>query len=122
MASLEEVQLFLQDFHQKMKVWEIRFRDDRGKNFQALLILEISGAERIKIIESISANDYSQGPIPDTLNAGAPLWIFGKLVKSKMVYIKISMGVSNKPVIYISFHEAEYEMRFPFKDNYYESQ
>lgn len=59
--------------------------------------------------------DYSEGPKTDTLNAGAPLWVFGKLVKNKMIYIKISVGPENRPVICISFHEAEHEMSFPFK-------
>lgn len=105
---------FLSEFHQKMKIFEIRYRDDRGKNFQALLDLEISPASRTKIIESLISNDYVEGPIPDTLNAGAPLWVFGKTVKSREVYIKISVGEQNKNVICISFHEAEYEMNYPF--------
>lgn len=114
-ATKEEIQSFLADFHQKMKIWEIRVRDDRGKNTQALFNLEITSAQRIKIIEALSIIDYSEGPKTDSLNAGAPLWVFGKLVKDQMIYIKISIGPLNRPVICISFHEAEYEMFFPFK-------
>jgi hypothetical protein len=99
MATKEEVRSFLSDFHQKMKIWEIRFRDDRGKNTQALNNLEMSPAQRIKIIETLSVIDYSEGPKTDTLNAGAPLWVFGKEIKSR-----------------ISFHEAEYEMQLAFKE------
>jgi hypothetical protein len=115
MVPKEDVQSFLSDFHQKMKIWEIRVRDDRGKNTQALLSLEISPLQRIKIIEALSINDYSEGPKTDTLNAGAPLWVFGKQVKNQIIYIKISIGPPNRPVICISFHEAEREMSFPFK-------
>ena len=115
MATKEEVQVFLADFHQKMKIWEIRFRDDRGKNTQALLNLEISPAQRIKIIEALSTEDYTEGPNEDTLYAGAPLWVFGKPVKNCQIYIKISMGPPNRAVICISFHEAEYPMQFPLK-------
>lgn len=115
MVTKEEVQSFLSDFHQKMKVWEIRVRDDRGKNTQALLSLEMSPVQRIKIIEALSMTDYSKGPTTDTLNAGAPLWVFGKEVKTRTIYIKISVGPPNRPVICISFHEAEREMSFPFK-------
>ena len=117
MATREEIQSFLLDFHQKMRVWGIRVRDDRGKNTQALFNLELSPAQRIKIIETLSMIDYSEGPKIDTLNAGAPLWVFGKLVKKRMIYIKISIGPSNRPVICISFHEAEYEMQFPLKES-----
>jgi hypothetical protein len=115
MATKEEAQSFLTEFHQKMKIWEIRVRDDRGKNTQALLDLEKSPLQRIKIIEALSITDYSKGPQADTLNAGAPLWVFGKQVKNRMIYIKISIGPANRPVICISFHEAEREMQFPFK-------
>ena len=116
MVTKEEVQLFLSDFHQKMKIWEIRVRDDRGKNTQALLSLEISPAQRIKIIEALSITDYAEGPKTDMLNVGAPLWVFGKQFKNRVIYIKISVGPPNRPVICISFHEAEREMTFPFKE------
>jgi hypothetical protein len=72
MATKEEVEAFLTEFHQKMKIWEIRVRDDRGKNTQALFHLEISPAQRIKIIEALISVDYSEGPGIDILNAGAP--------------------------------------------------
>jgi hypothetical protein len=122
MATKEEVRQFLGDFFQKMRIWEIRFRDDRKKNTQALLNLELTPLQRVKLIEALTMPDYSQGPQADTLNAGAPLWIFGKQFKNKMIYIKISMGSIDKPVICISFHEAEYDMTFPLKATVYEKQ
>lgn len=117
MATLEDVKAFLRDFHQKMKIYPegIKFRDDRSKNFQALLDLDISAKQRMETIEALTHSDYSEGPNEDTLNTGSPLWIFGRTVKKTMVYIKISMGLANRPGICISFHPAEYEMKFPFK-------
>jgi hypothetical protein len=115
MATRVEVEAFLAEFQQKMKIWEIRIRDDRGKNTQALLDLEISPAYRIKIIEALTTVDYSEGPNTDLLNASAPLWVFGKVVKSREIYIKISMGQSGREVVCISFHPSEYPMQFPLK-------
>jgi hypothetical protein len=115
MATKEEAAVFLIEFHQKLKIWDIRVRDDRGKNTQALLNLEISPSQRLKIIEALSVTDYYKGPKMDTQNDGGPLWEFGKQFRNHMIYIKISMGSPNKPVICISFHEAEYEISFPFK-------
>jgi hypothetical protein len=109
-----EVQTFLNNFHQKLHIWQILFRDDRRKNFNALLNLEISSAKRKQIIEALEAIDYSEGPIIDTLNNEESLWVFGKIVKNTLIYIK--MGQFNNPVICISFHEAEFEMNFPFKN------
>ena len=117
MATKEEVLAFLAEFHQKMKIWEIRVRDDRGKNSQALLDLEINPAQRLKIIEALSTGDYSEGPNEDILNAGAPLWVFGKTVKKTEIYIKISVGSVDRPVICISFHPAEHPMRLPLKED-----
>ena len=39
MATRLEVQRFLRTFHAKLKVFDILFRDDRGKNQQALFDL-----------------------------------------------------------------------------------
>jgi hypothetical protein len=115
MATEAEVQLFLNEFHQKLRIWEILFRDDRHKNINTLLRLEISSAKRREIIEALKLADYSEGPLKDTLNSGSPLWVFGKTVKQTPIYIKITIGTPNNPVICISFHEAEHPMNFPFK-------
>lgn len=117
MATEAQVKAFLSDFHQKMKIYpeEIRFRDDRGKNFEALAVLDITARQRLEYIKALTLTDYSEGPKDDILHTGSPLWVFGCMVKKVSVYIKISMGPPNKPVICISFHPAEYEMAFPFK-------
>jgi len=41
MRRESEVATFLNDFKEKMKFWDVLFRDDRGKNTQALVDLEI---------------------------------------------------------------------------------
>ena len=85
MSGLEEIQIFLTDFHVKMNIW------------------------------GVVRSDYSQGPIPDKLQGGADLWVFGKIVKGKEIYIKITMGIKGAQVICISFHIAEHRMSYPHK-------
>lgn len=41
MSTEAEVALFLSTFKEKMKFWDVLFRDDRGKNVQALIDLEL---------------------------------------------------------------------------------
>lgn len=41
MAKSKEVEHFLKEFKQKMKIWDVLFRDERGKNAQALADLEL---------------------------------------------------------------------------------
>ena len=115
MALKDEVELFLASFHAKVKVFGIFFYDDREKNRVALFDLEISRLERLEIVESIVTEDYSEGPIPDELNNGADMWVFGKDVNGAEVYIKITLGGYNGRAICISFHRAEHPMKYPLK-------
>ena len=115
MATKEEVESFLSRFNQKVKVFGLIFRDDRGKNMQTLIDLEITPKYREDIITHLDSNDYVDGPIEDTLYKKGEMWVFGKDVKDKDVYIKISMGVGNSSAICISFHIAERKIKYKFK-------
>lgn len=110
-----EIKSFLSDFKQKMKIWDVMFRDDRGKNFETLSVLEIRSIDRKKVLEKLEVTDYSGGPFEDTLYKGSVMWVFGKMIKSREVYIKISLGEVGSNVICISFHLAENKMTYPFK-------
>lgn len=115
MATKEDVEQFLNQFHAKLNVFQIIFRDDRGKNIQALAELDITVVDRMNVIKKIKVEDYSEGPIVDTLNKMGDMWVFGRDVKGREVYIKISLGIPNSSTICISFHVAEYKMKYPFK-------
>lgn len=118
MATRLEVQRFLRTFHAKLKVFDILFRDDRGKNQAALFDLDITPVYRVEIIKSLAVSDYSAGPIVSELGKNTELWVLGKDVKQREVYIKISLGFPNESVICISFHLAERPMEYPFKNEY----
>ncbi|MEZ3597459.1 MAG: toxin [Paramuribaculum sp.] len=117
MVTKDDVEKFLENFYLKVKVFGIRFRDDRDKNRNALLELEISPRFRETIVMLLEWLDYSEGPITDELNKHGEMWVFGKDVKGTEVYIKISMGVPNSHSICISFHVAEHPMNYPFKES-----
>jgi len=114
-TTIEQVQKFLDDFHFKTKCFDIVFLDYRDKNFASLLKLEISSFRRQEIIVGLRAEDYSEGPLPDTLNHISDMWVFGKNEKKQEIYIKISMGKPDFKTICISFHIAERSMNYPFK-------
>lgn len=115
MASKEEVALFLKQFHQKLEIYSIVFRDDRNKNLSTLALLDIPPSTRIQIIKEITVEDYSEGPIVDTLNKINEIWVFGKDIQKHEIYIKISLGHPNCSTICISFHVAEHSMKYPYK-------
>lgn len=63
----------------------------------------------------LDPEDYIDGPIEDTLHKKGEMWVFGKDIKGRDVYIKISMGISNSSAICISFHIAERTIKYKFK-------
>ena len=58
MITKEEVQAFLSQFHTKMSIYGILYRDDRGKNQKTLEELEIVPSYRKVVIESLAVEDY----------------------------------------------------------------
>jgi len=115
MSSETAVTSFLKDFKEKLRFWDVLFRDDRGKNAQAMVDLELRPIERKAILEALETKDYSEGPLEEKLYGGADMWVFGKTVKKKEVYIKITMGAISSSVICISFHLAQHKMNYPLK-------
>jgi hypothetical protein len=115
MNDPHEVEKFLSCFKEKMEIWGILYRDDRGKNAQALLDLEISANYRTSVLRQLKVEDYSEGPVPDTLYKGSDMWVFGKIIRDKEVYIKISLGLENAEVIVMSFHIADHPIKYPLK-------
>ena len=115
MIGKDEVQRFLDQFNSKMKVFGIIYRDDRGKNQKTLEELEIVPMYRRLVIESLTVEDYVQGPLIDELNRLGEMWVFGKDVKGREIYIKIMMGCVGSQTICISFHIAEHPLSYPYK-------
>lgn len=113
MTTISEIEQFLTDFKQKLDVFDIIFLN-RTKNFEALLILGITGEQRLDHIRSIETANFSSGPNKDTNNTNMPdYWVFGKNLNNREIYIKINMGTTSNPVICMSFHESEYSMDYP---------
>lgn len=115
MASKDEVEQFLKHFYQKLGIYDIVYRDDRGKNLATLALLDMPPSARTKVIKEITVEDYSKGPIIDTLHKIGEMWVFGKDVAKHEIYIKISLGYPNSSTICISFHIAEHPMQYPHK-------
>lgn len=115
-ATKDDVKSFLEQFHAKMKVFGIIYRDDRGKNQKTLEELEIVPSFRKIVIENLKVEDYVEGPLIDTLNHLGEMWVFGKDIKNREVYIKIMISNVGGQTICISFHLPESKMTYPFKE------
>ena len=115
MVTIEEVKAFLDQFNIKAQVFGIRFRNDREKNKETMQLLALTPFQREVIVKTLQAEDYVEGPVIDVLNKEGEMWVFGKDVKGREVYIKITLGNENGQTICISFHIAEHPLEYPFK-------
>ena len=80
-----------------------------------MLKLGISGDNRLTCLRELEAADYVQGPLANQQPTEAPLWVFGRTIRRREIYIKVSLGRPNNSVLCISFHLAEHPLRYPFK-------
>ncbi len=114
-SKIDEIQSFLVAFKQKLKVYGIVYhRSDN--NSQTLLDLDITPTERADELFKLSVKHYYKGPYEDKYDPfGSPVWEFGMPVRKKEIYIKISLGNKNKPVLCKSFHFPKRKIKYPYK-------
>lgn len=87
----------------------------RDKNSDFLFNYDIDINEVPEIINSLDVSNFSEC-ITDEIT-GEDLFVFGKYIDNIEVYIKIRIEYYLlKKVICISFHGAEYDMIYPFKE------
>ena len=58
---------------------------------------------------------HTKMKVVDTLNNLGEMWVFGKDIRGREVYIKIMISGLSGQTICISFHIAESPMKYPFK-------
>lgn len=85
----------------------------RDKNHETYLELELTATMREQVLKNLQIEDYCQGPQNNTEFGTNPMWVFGKELKGKEIYIKITIPTSQ--VVCISFHISEFPMTYPFK-------
>ena len=117
MTSKDDVIEFLKDFIFKMEYWGLVIRLDRTnlKNANTLSLLDLTYKYIGEILKRLELEDYSEGPHRDKLYGNSDMWVFGKTIKGHEIYIKIQLGEPRSKTICISFHLAEYKMKYPFK-------
>lgn len=86
------------------------------KNTEAKDKFDYEDEEIIEEINSLEAENFVKGAEADWDGSKGEVWIFGKMFKEVMFYIKIKIIKldDGEELIIISFHPAERELRFPF--------
>ncbi len=90
---------------------------NRQKNLQFLATFGYTIDDAKRILFSLGSKDYSSGPETNrNPNFPGDIWVFGCNVDEVKLYIKIKLIVGEcQQVVCISFHEAEWPLRYPFK-------
>jgi hypothetical protein len=111
----DDVRKFLKEFK---KIVAVRGLDviPRRENINALAELGLTKKNRQDEIMTLSVADYCAGPEPDRDKPGH-IWIFGKKIGGKEVYIKLKIAQAGKDKIAkcLSFHAASYPLCFPYQ-------
>lgn len=115
MTTKGEVESFLREMREKIKIFDIAFRP-RDKNLEAIAELDILALDRVGYINKLTYENYYMGPTEDTFDTSKPNYYeFGIIINKIEVYIKISLGLNNKRVDCMSFHKAEKPITYPLK-------
>jgi hypothetical protein len=115
MASKGDVERFLADFKTKLGFWGLLILTGRRKNFDTIKELEFSIEDVKNELKNLELRDYAEGPVKEALFQGADMWVFGKVIQSREIYIKITLGQPSSKVLCISFHFAEKPLVYPYK-------
>lgn len=80
-----------------------------------LLTLEYDNLDVVKRLKELTIEEYSE-TIVDKDDVSPPLlFIFGKNINDKQVFIKLKIkGEQQRHVLCVSFHYAEHVMTFPY--------
>lgn len=118
-ATKKEIEAFLDEVRKASRVsFDIRRKKE---NRETILDLGYTNDDVINEICSLSPQDYSKGPLPEHSTPNE-VWIFGRIIQGKEVYIKIKLiGINNSgqeidTVYCLSFHFAEKCLDYPFKN------
>ena len=88
----------------------------REENRQALIELGITHKVRANELKSLTVLHYVSGPSPDLTHAGL-VWIFGKTIRRREVYIKLKIRETEfgDKAICLSFHKSQEPLRYPLR-------
>ena len=119
-AFLEELKEILgdEDFDIDKNLLIIRSRKDEieySTNY-TLVDLEYDSFDVVERLKELTVAEYSETLIDKDDDKPPLLFVFGKDINAKLVYIKLKIkGETNKKVLCLSFHYAKYDMKFPYK-------
>ncbi|MBE6046382.1 MAG: type II toxin-antitoxin system MqsR family toxin [Clostridiales bacterium] len=80
-----------------------------------MIDLDYGDEDVIATLLSLEVEDYSHTLIDRDNDEPPWLFVFGKEIQKKMVYIKYKIREGKRIIICVSFHYPKEEMEFPYK-------
>ncbi len=78
--------------------------------------MDYDSADVVERLKELTVAEYSETLVDKDDDKPPLLFVFGKDVNSKLVYIKLKIkGETTKRVLCLSFHYAKHDMEFPYK-------
>ena len=82
----------------------------------AMTDLEYDSSDIVERLKELTIDEYSETLFDKDDDKPPLLFVFGKDINSRLVYIKLKIkGETTKKVLCLSFHYAKYDMKFPYK-------
>lgn len=89
--------------------------DIKHSTYYTLNDLGYDAEDVVEVLKTLSIDEYSETRLDEDDPHPPLLFIFGKIINGKLVYIKIkNKGMKEKHVICVSFHYAKGDMLFPY--------
>ena len=119
-AFLEELHevLTAEDFNIADNMIIIKSNKDEVKYSTRFTMLDLNydSEDIIERLKELTISEYSETLIGRDDDKPPLLFVFGKDVNGRLVYIKLKIkGQIKKKVLCLSFHYAKYDMAFPYK-------
>lgn len=88
--------------------------DQKFSTPYTLLDLEYDAVDVVQRLKQLTIAEYSETKV-DTDDENPPtLFVFGKDINGKLIYVKLKIRDQQKKVVCVSFHYAKSKMNFPY--------
>lgn len=88
--------------------------DQKFSTLYTLLDLDYDAEDVVNRLKELKVEEYSETKI-DKDDVDPPvLFVFGKDINGKLVYVKLKIRDQHKQVVCVSFHYAKDKMEFPY--------
>ena len=91
-----------------------RVEEQKFSTPYTLLDLDYDAEDVVSRLKELKVEEYSETKI-DTNDVNPPiLFVFGKDINGKLIYVKLKIRDLKKQVVFVSFHYAKDKMEFPY--------